>query len=222
MGGCCYSPTKRDFLWWYWLLLASIVGIPMLLAVLYVVWWPAADEDAKRERGKTAAWIFWIGTFLVAITAFYTVDAILRPLYIDEHGRFDWGNAAHNQWRGWWALAVQFFFATVMANLTNDWTRKENRWYLRVLFTLLGIGMFLSFLTVDHEVSFRRPAINVMQFMVCMLPAHYWGKFKDVPDARHAWWALLAFLVASPLMFLVGYFGEDVAQLVSPLAFGGE
>ena len=57
MGGCCYTPTKKDFLWWYWLLLASIVGIPMLLAVLYVGRYPKADEEEKKRRGKRAAWI---------------------------------------------------------------------------------------------------------------------------------------------------------------------
>jgi hypothetical protein len=31
MGSCCFTPSKRDFLWWYWLLLASIVGIPMTM-----------------------------------------------------------------------------------------------------------------------------------------------------------------------------------------------
>ncbi len=115
---------------------------------------------------------------------------------------------------------MQFFFATVMANVTNDWTRKEKRWWLRILWTVLGIGLFLASLTVADEVTFRRPAINVMQFMVCMLPAHCWGEFKDSPDSRHAWRALLAFLAAALLVFLVAYFGEDFAQLLVPPASG--
>ena len=58
MGSCCFTPTKRDFLWWYWLLLASIVGIPMLLAAICVANVSAADEAAKRRRGQVAAWTF--------------------------------------------------------------------------------------------------------------------------------------------------------------------
>ena len=45
MGSCCFTPTKRDFLWWYWLFLVSIVGIPMLLAVWYV-------SQGVRRRGR--------------------------------------------------------------------------------------------------------------------------------------------------------------------------
>ena len=47
MGGCCFVPSKRHLLWWYWLLLTSIVGIPMLLAVLYVRGRTAVDEEEK-------------------------------------------------------------------------------------------------------------------------------------------------------------------------------
>ncbi len=36
MGACCFTPKRTQFLWWYWLVLASIVGIPMLLAAWYI------------------------------------------------------------------------------------------------------------------------------------------------------------------------------------------
>jgi hypothetical protein len=49
---------------------------------------------------------------------------------------------------------------------------------------------------------------------VCMLPAHYWGIFKDTPDTSRAWKAFWAFLTAATLFFLVSYFGEDFAQLI--------
>ena len=78
MGSCCFTPTKRDFLWWYWLLLASIVGIPMLAAVLYVSQFPAADDRQNKLRGRQAALIFWVGTVLVAIVAFLIVWDVLR------------------------------------------------------------------------------------------------------------------------------------------------
>ena len=42
MGGCCFSPRPRQLLWWYWLLLFSVVGIPMLIAALYI------QRKAKR------------------------------------------------------------------------------------------------------------------------------------------------------------------------------
>jgi uncharacterized membrane protein len=224
MGSCCYQPSKGDFLWWYWLLLVSIVGIPMLLAVLYVARQPAADDElAKQDRGRTAAWIFWVGTFVVGIASFFVVFHVLTDVY-DDQGHF----RKHDYAAGWWVLAVQFFFATVMANLTNDWTRKQKRWYKRITLTTAGVFLFLlAFMVlaiVLHGAMFlfRRPALNVMQFMVCMLPAHHWGKFKDSPDTPHAWRALAAFVVAAPLVFLVAYFGEDVVQLLLPVAPGGK
>ncbi|MGO9110177.1 MAG: hypothetical protein ACLP9L_13190 [Thermoguttaceae bacterium] len=206
MGACCYSPTKRDFLWWYWLLLASIVGIPMFLAVLYVAWQPEAHEQRKKARGIRAAWIFWIGTLIVAFAAFCIVQAYLKYTYSDESDGY---------WKGWSGLSLQLVFATIMANLTNEWTRKQKRWYVRILLTVFGVICFLlPLLALSPEIALRLPAINIMQFMVCMLPAHCWGQFKDAPDARHAWRALLAFLAAAPLVFLAGYFGEDLARFV--------
>lgn len=224
MGACCYQPSKGDFLWWYWLLLVSIVGIPMLLAVLYVARQPAADEPTKMERGRTAEGIFWVGTFVVGVASFFVVYQVLEAFVAD------WDRAGRDPsyMGGWLTLAIQFFFATVMANLTNDWTRKQERWYARVVLTILGVLLFLFAFFLLLAVSqgifamFRRPALNVVQFLVCMLPAHHWGKFKDSPDTRHAWRALAAFLVAAPLVFLAAYLGEDVVQLLLPVASGGK
>jgi glycerol uptake facilitator-like aquaporin len=210
MGSCCFTPSKKDFLWWYWLLLASIVGIPMLLAVLYVARRPEADEELRKRRGKRAAWIFWVGTFVVAIAAFFVVHIVLASFYPDESGPPFWHN--YNYLAGWWILALQFFVATVAANATNDLVRKK-RWYWRIPLVVLCVAGYLFALLLPDMV-FRRPAINVMQFLVCMLPAHCWGNFKDSPDTRHAWRALFAFLVAAALFFLVSYFGEDFAQWI--------
>ena len=48
MGVCCFAPKKTEFLWWYWLLLASVVGIPMFLAALYVA--RKADSEEQKSR----------------------------------------------------------------------------------------------------------------------------------------------------------------------------
>jgi hypothetical protein len=69
MGSCCFTPRRTQFLWWYWLLLASIVGIPMFLACWYVARHQAADEATKRLLGKRAAGIFWAGAIASAIVA---------------------------------------------------------------------------------------------------------------------------------------------------------
>ena len=209
MGSCCFTPTKRDFLWWYWLLLASIVGIPMLLAVWYVSRGTNVDEQEKLQRGKVAAQIFWWGTFVVGFSTFFLVYNLLEILYPNDDEYF-WQK--HNYFAGYSVLAVQFCIATVAANGTNSLVRKH-RLLLRIPLVLLCLGIFLM-AVATADVPFRRPAINLMQFLVCMLPAHYWGVFKDTPDTSRAWKAFWAFFVAAVLFFFVSYFGEDFAQLI--------
>ena len=213
MGACCYSPTKRNFLWWYWLLLASIVGIPMLLAVLYVASAPTADEEAKKRRGRTATWIFWVGSVFVAVAAYFVVDRILTATRSNDPNDESFWNFLY-YW-GWDVLAVQFFLATLATNVAEGMVRKK-QWYERIPLFVICVAAYLLLLVALYfaGLGFRRPAIHAMQFMACMLPAHYWGAFKESPDTDHARKALWAFLAAAGLFFLVSYFGEDFAQFV--------
>lgn len=210
MGSCCFTPTKRDFLWWYWLFLVSIVGIPMLLAVWYVSRGANADEEERRRRGKVAAYIFWTGTFVVGFATLFLVSSLVDVIHPREDHEYFWRNGHYVA--GYVTLAVQFFIATVAANATNSLVRKQ-RLHNRIPLLLLCLVAFLIAVT-SVTAPFLRPAINLMQFLVCMLPAHYWGIFKDTPNTSRAWRAFWAFLAAAILFFLVSYFGEDFAQLI--------
>ena len=211
MGSCCFTPDRRQFLWWYWLLLVSIVGIPMLLAVLYVARAPAGDEEKMEARGKAAASIFWVGTVLTAILLYFLARALLYRIYpVQENDPIWWSPAGHSL-QHFMVLAVQLVVALVAANAANDIVRKR-KWYLRVPLLALCVAVYLLAVAMTASL-FRRPAVNVMQFMVCMLPAHYWGQFKDSPDERRAWKALVAFVAGATLFFVVSRFGEDFAQL---------
>jgi hypothetical protein len=206
MGSCCFTPTKRDFLWWYWLFLLSIVGIPMLLAVWYVSQGSGVEEQEKLRRGKVAARIFWLGTLVVGFFSFFVVTNVLEVMYPGSDGY--WGY--HNYQGGYAALAVQFCIATVAANGANNLVRKRP---LDARIPLLLVCLGAYWLAASVIIPFTRPAIHFMQFLVCMLPAHCWGVFKDTPDTRRAWRAFWAFFAAAALFFLVSYFGEDFAQL---------
>jgi len=200
MGSCCYTPTKRDFLWWYWLLLLSIVGIPLLAAVLYVARAKGDDGETKKARGKGAALIFWVGTAMVSFLVltclrFYLGGSRLSDSFAE----------------GFTVLAIQFFLAFVAANAANNAVRKQ-RWYFRIPILVACIGVYF-FLLIGSNLCFGYPAVNGMQFLVCMLPAHCWGQFRDRPETREAWRALLAFVVAAPLFFLVSYHGEEFVRL---------
>ena len=212
MGGCCFTPTRRHFLWWYWLLLVSIVGIPMLAAVWYVAREKDADEETRQARGKTAAVIFWVGTFVVAIGLWFVVPMILRVVGPPRPSPEPWMGGVEYWLEGYQTLAVQFFLAFVAANATNDVVRKQT-WYGRLVLFVLCVSCYLMAVSCAGLI-FRRPAINVMQFMACMLPAHYWGKFKDAASPQTAWRALGAFVIGATLFSAVSYFGEPFAELI--------
>lgn len=209
MGSCCYTPTKKDFLWWYWLLLVSIVGIPMLLAVLYVAWHRDADEEKKRQRGVVAAWIFWLGTLVIGIWAYGVVNSAINASFANARGEVPWGSEGYRCWEGWTYLAMRFFFATVLGNLLFD-VRHKRAWFVRVPQILLCFVAYL--VAIDPGWTRGSSAVIVGQILVCFLPAYYWNRFKDIPDTPHAWRALLAFVAAASLFFLLSYSGEDFAR----------
>ena len=221
MGTCCFAPGKRHFLWWYWLLLVSIVGIPMLLAVGYVARRDAADEEEKKARGRTAALIFWIGTLVTAVVMFVVVFVATEAVY--RHGEGDvfsyFSTAASQKRAGYCTLAIHFLVALVAASAANDVTRRL-RWYWRIPVFGACVFLYLVFLTACYTPLGRlwslmwHPVIQAMQFAVCMLPAHYWGMFKDHSDSRHARKALVAFVSGATLFFVVSCFGGEIGYFL--------
>jgi len=58
MGGCCFTPRKTQLLWWYWLVLFSVVGVPMFAAALYVQ--RASSRGILDRRDvRRASCLFW-------------------------------------------------------------------------------------------------------------------------------------------------------------------
>ena len=80
MGTCCYSPKRSEFLWWYWLLLASVVGVPMFLACRYVER-RAATEHETVELGRPASRVFWASA-LLSLAAVVLVALVLFPFFL--------------------------------------------------------------------------------------------------------------------------------------------
>jgi hypothetical protein len=229
MGSCCFTPKKRDFLWWYWLVLISIVGIPMLLAVMYVARGDDDNEEEKRRRGKTAAWIFWGSAYAMAIAAFFAVRVILSAVYGTE--AVDFLLPANDDFAGWSTLALQFFLALAAANGTHNLIRKR-RWFVKLPLLAICTCLYVVFIVFlcPAEFHFKWPGTTALQFIACMLPARYWGQFKDLPDQRRAWKAFFAFIFGATLFFFVSHGIEDASsirefislllKLVSALIFG--
>ncbi len=83
MGSCCFTPKKTQFLWWYWLLLFSIVGIPMFLAALYIER-RSRTEGPDKKYALRASSIFWGSTIISCVLCIFLIVFLARG-----GGRFD-------------------------------------------------------------------------------------------------------------------------------------
>lgn len=203
MGGCCYSPSIRQLLWWHWLLLFSIVGIPMLLAALYV------QNVARREKLETkhvqmASWIFWFGTLLCSVALICGAVGVSH-LYL---GAVTGVTLFIVSYVLWFAVALT---GTKRAARYNRTTTK-----IAVLGGFFLVGVVLA--NAPLPVLYRgwpgitwvvgAAAIGILKFAVCMLPARYWQRFSVSPSRAGAWVFLLALLGSTCLFWVVSQYGR--------------
>ena len=209
MGGCCFTPAKRQLLWWYWLLLLSVVGIPMFLAALYVQRVARRGLVEKRDV-RRAAMIFWLGTALSGVLCF------AGAWYLVQMSGYLYVRAAELI-----LLIGGFVFWLLVAIWTAKLVEKSKRWYVRL--AVLS-GCFLAVLlfvgALEHARVYRAPdwyivgmlPVTLMKFAVCMLPAHCWCRFVASPDTKRAWMFLLALAAGTASFWVVSQFGP-VAHL---------
>ena len=198
MGGCCYAPSKREFLWWYWLLLASVVGIPMFLAAWYVARKESSEEE-KRELGKKASIVFLVATvisFALAVTLGCCIAKHMDYL----------------------SLVGGFLIAVILANGAAKALRKNTTISGRI-FPVLGHLLLWSLVCAIDAVFLGdmvgldsgRPGVLPIYslpaffsvFAVCMLPAFCWSRFVDSPTTRNARQFLLGIVVGAFLFWAV-------------------
>jgi len=206
MGGCCFTPRKTQLLWWYWLVLFSVVGIPMFAAALYV-------RRAARH-GLIEPWqvrrvsrIFWLGAclslFLFSLVLLFLVFG--TTLLADES---HWDAVT---------FAVSFLFWLMVAVGAAKLTEKAEPRYARMAVVVCcaivpAIFVWWSWALVDfywmHGIG-TLPT-SVMKFLVCMLPAHYWYRFTVAPSTKRAWLFLGALALGTALFGVVSQYGYDV------------
>ncbi len=204
MGGCCFTPRKRQLLWWYWLLLFSVVGIPMFAAALYV-------QRAARH-GVVASWqvrrasrLFWLGTF----SSFMLVAFVAYVL------------ARGSLWNGrLWAptlFVASFGFWLVVAVTAAKATERAHPRYARLAvlaccFLVPAVLAWLphGLLTNRIQAGIGLLALGAMKFLVCMLPAHFWYRFTTAPSTKRAWLFLVALAVGTALFWAVSRYGDSV------------
>lgn len=236
MGSCCYNPRKADFLWWHWLLLASVVGIPMLLAVFYVKYKKTDNETANSKLGASAALIFWSSSltlFFVFTIFFYSVDVSAIPgmvmvpgflagflylSYVDkslERGRGKKGHLLDLiKFMFFWYIlyfAVEFFIDTAL--YYNSWgTRPKGglQYNYNIIEYRIWLGSFLA----------TAPIEPFMSFAAFMLPAHFWRKFDAKPSQKTAWKALAALIIGSALFWVVMQYSIAINLFIHKIVRG--
>ena len=209
MGSCCFTPKKTQLLWWYWLLLLSIVGIPIFFAALYISRRSQKGEP-KREDIRNASRIFWI-TSVISCISFFVLAIII------------WNHAGFifllNR-----STATEFIFAfffwlavaTSIAGAVEKRKRAVHRLVILLgclfgcLFLILAAKSVLPWGTAWASHSILMLPVSLMRFAVCMLPAHYWNRFSVSPNRRTAWNWLFALVGGTFLFWLVTQCGDIV------------
>jgi len=184
MGSACYTPLKREFLWWYWLLLASVVGIPMFLAAWYISHRGGTEEDRLR-LGLVASRVFLASAFLsVGLAAGLACWLTKHRLYVH--------------------LVGGYVICMLLANsMRRAWLQRP-RWGQRVVSVLGHTGMWWV------VCFFAAPALPVyslgtfvLEPAVCALPVVCWARFVEWPTMRRAWLFLMGLLLSALLFWTV-------------------
>ena len=226
MGGCCYTPRRTDFLWWYWLVLTFVFCVPMTLAALVVKrarnlidtqGQPATvDSQQLRKRSRQAFKVFLVAWMASTALALVVGWFVIRQW---EFCTFGLGFAG----------GLMLTTAAVRASL------RARGWPVLVLF--LGLWVALWFVgwevfpigmgapqyrrmtqaeenagllpqqshQYEHILSFPPgewlPAA-FLTFIACILPAHFWQRFSESPTRSRGVHFLLA-LAGGCLVFWV-------------------
>ena len=222
MGSCCFTPKKTHFLWWYWLGLASIVGIPMLLAARYVARRRAAGDTDLAAAGRRASRIFWWNTcvFLVlGIALGCWLASSMATIFSRE--TFKYGTT-------FYVLALEFFCCFFMTNVATRYAKGRSQfknglivlgilgiWLLLSVFTWLAnpLNLLLLPLMFSHghfwvNLDSYYPFVAVLMFTVCLAMAWLWRGFLERPIPQTARRALAGFVVGAFLFFLTARYGN--------------
>lgn len=205
MGGCCFTPKKTQLLWWYWLLLFSVVGIPMLAATLYVQ--RVTHQGTIEDRDvRAASRIFWLGTGMS-----FVLIGLLLFLFAPTRG------PGAEIGRDVAVFVVGFLFWLAIAVAAAKRSRKILRWYWRLASVLCYafLPACLAWLPWGLLPSVQLSSVGivplgVMKFAACMLPAHYWQRFTESASTKRAWLFLGALVGGTLLFWVVCQYGYDM------------
>jgi hypothetical protein len=195
-------PNRKQFLWWYWLLLASIIGIPMFLAALYVA--RHSSEDDKESAGLTAAVIFW-GSVVLSVLVFSQIAyAALELIHGDRTSAANWHGPLYTLTSAYWHIVLNFLLSFAGAQWVVGAAGAAKPLYQRIP-AVVGVAVLWLFLAVIFNITtaFVAPFVLVLQLLVCLPAAYYWRGFRKRPDQPGAWRASAGVVVSLAAFALV-------------------
>jgi hypothetical protein len=214
MGSCCFTPRRTQFLWWYWLLLASIVGIPMFLACWYVARHETEDENTKKRLGKKAGRIFWWATIVTA--AFICVASWkIHERFVSGNtsNTIEWYAAPHFDLSYLIILIIGYVsgvaFVTAIANASA-----KNR-LIRLLLAIAVLGIYLVLV-------YEPPPTAELFWMLAVWAgvAHFLVGFSSRSSLKTARRAFVALICGAFLFWGVAKYGRLANYLVYQLVRG--
>jgi hypothetical protein len=199
MGGCCYTPRRTQILWWYWLLLASVVGIPMLIACWYVERHRGQEDQA--QLGRQAARLFWGGTaamaLVITIVSYQVAGAFASNVAVVE---------TLNPF-------LMFGFVAGLGGFTHL-ARHAGR--------LIAVLFWLVVLAIGSVVYYEPPSLPdlLWQMATCAAVAQFLVRFTASPNQQTARAALAALVVGAFLFWGAAKYGRWANHALWRLAHG--
>ncbi len=208
MGSCCFTPRRTQFLWWYWLLLASIVGIPMLLAAWYVARHPYIDDEARQKVGKRGSAIFWYSSLVMAGLVF-----LVTWLFFQKYHPASVYSYSPTEVGTFGTLIISFLGGVALLTAGDD---RGGRRKARIIIPLLATSL-LFLLTIFSATSITE---FFLLLAVCLFAAHFIGLFSEKPTQRTAWQALLMLILSTFLFWGSAKYGKIANLYLNRLVQG--
>jgi hypothetical protein len=205
MGSCCFTPRRTQFLWWYWLLLASIVGIPMFLACWYVARHKPADEQVKLELGKGAAKIFWLSTALAAGLTFAVGWCVYQNVVTETERQYSYVPSVFNAYV---LLVIAYVGSLALLSGRGKAGAGEASRALRFSGRLLLLAVLLT----NTVWSVASTMELFLQMAVCLAVAQFLREFTMKPNRTTARRAGVALCLGALLFWGATKYGR-VANL---------
>lgn len=228
MGTCCFTPKKTHFLWWYWLVLASVIGIPMLLAALYVKRRRARGYGPERAAygAERLFWILSAGMVIVVSTVAFGGNVLFHAGYDTDP------IVAEKRALTFHVFVLNFLVCFFLASIAV--TPRASRlisnavmffccvmWVLIEPFAILVHPLdSLVIFAFDGYLDYPNYSTSCLMFAACLPAAWGWWHFLHESTPRTARRALALLVLSCALFYGAAKYGNTAHLYAHRLARG--